>query len=90
LDVYSKFARTYPLKGKTAECVIECLEDLFEHYGVPGIIQSDNGKEFRNKLMFDLASKYKILLINGRPRRPQTQGQVERFNQTITRFFSKN
>lgn len=29
-------------------------------------------------------------MINGPPRRPQTQGHVERFNQTITRQIAKN
>ncbi|KAG0432280.1 Transposon Tf2-9 polyprotein, partial [Dictyocoela muelleri] len=53
------------------------------------MIQSDNGKEFTNTLIHELCKEFNILLIHGRPRHPQTQGQVERFNQTLTRSIAK-
>ncbi|KAF9761966.1 Transposon Tf2-11 polyprotein [Nosema granulosis] len=51
-------------------------------------IQCDNGKEFSNSLIKEFCEKFKINLIHGRPRHPQSQGQVERFNQSLTRYLS--
>lgn len=90
IDVYSKFALSYPVKSKSAKDVSEFLEDLIYTYGPPNIIQSDNGKEFKNSLIVELAKRFNIKLINGRPRYPQSQGQVERFNQTLTRYLAKH
>jgi hypothetical protein len=65
------------------------LEALFELEGAPEIIQSDNGREFKNKVLHTLCSNWGVKHIFGRARRPQSQGQVERFNQTICRSFAK-
>ena len=48
------------------------------------ILQSDNGKEFRNKLVSDLTKLWPNLkIIHGRPRHPQSQGSIERANGDI-------
>lgn len=62
---------------------------MFLSEGAPAIIQTDNGKEFRNKTLFLLYEKWNIIPIFGRPRHPQSQGQVERANQTLVRSLSK-
>ena len=44
-------------------------------------MQSHNGREFRNGLVSSLKILYPgIQIIHGRPRRPQSQGSVERAN----------
>jgi transposase InsO family protein len=53
-------------------------------------LQSDNGKEFTNSEIKDLCERYNVMHVHGRVRHPQTQGQVERLNQTITRSLSKH
>ena len=45
----SKFVVARPLKRKTSAEVIDGLRDLYLTYGVPGIIQHDQGKEFTSK-----------------------------------------
>ena len=48
-------------------------------YGSPCILQSDNGKEFRNSVVYNLKKLWHNLkIIHGRPRHPQSQGSVER------------
>jgi len=39
--------------------------------------------------LIDFCKKISIVLIYGRPRHPQSQGQIERFNKTITRYLQK-
>ena len=48
------------------------------------IIQSDNGSEFRNEIIRSLKILWPdIRILHGRPRRPQTQGSVERSNEDV-------
>jgi transposase InsO family protein len=65
------------------------LEKFFLIEGAPSIVQSDNGKEFRNEIMKNLFKKYSISPRFGRVRHPQSQGIVERANQTLMRRLSK-
>ena len=62
----------------------------FSIYGLPKILQSDNGLEFKNKKMVDLVKKWDgdCKLVYGRPRHPQSQGLVEQSNGTIERMIA--
>ena len=69
------------MKKKTAIEVAKALYELFGLFGSPKILQSDNGKEFRNGVVSALkllAPNLKI--VHGRARHPQAQGSVERAN----------
>ena len=68
--------------------VIENMEILFQQYGLPKAILSDNGGQFAGirggytrfeRWLMDLD----ILPIHGRPLHPQTQGKIERFHRTM-------
>lgn len=90
IDVYSKWAWAFPIFKKSGVEVSETLEALFyRHTGPPVILQTDNGKEFINKEMHSLCERFKIAYKHSRPRHPQSNGQVERFNQTLTRYLQK-
>lgn len=90
IDCHTKFLFLFPLFNKTGENVLNCLKKIFRHEGAPLIIQSDNGLEFNNKLVKDYLKVLNIVFKRGRPRHPQNQGQVERANQTITRWIARN
>ena len=80
-DHFSKFSWAYPLVSKRASRVAERLVDIFSLFGPPKILQSDNGKEFVATVIKELANVWKgLIIINGRPRHPQSQGCVERGN----------
>ncbi len=79
-DHLTKFVHLRPLKKK---CAKEVAWDLYKIFctGAPVILQSDNGKEFRNSLVTALKVLWPGLqIVHGRARRPQTQGSVERSN----------
>lgn len=59
------------------------------HTGPLKILQCDNGKEFVNSDMDRLANEFNITIRHSRPRRPQSNGQIERFNQTLTRYLQR-
>jgi transposase InsO family protein len=85
LDIFSKFAFAYPLLAKDPDYVIDALDDLFNKEGTPGIVQSDNGTEFRASSMTAFLGALKVEVRHGRPRHPQSQGQIERYARTQRR-----
>ena len=89
IDSFTKFAWSYKLKTKSAIEVKDAIKHCFMHYGVPSTIQADNGKEFTNILLNSLCREMNVRIIHGRPRHPQSQGMIERFNQTIKRWMAK-
>src|SRR5947208_7027215 len=78
------------MKTKSSKEVASNLFDLFMVFGAPTILQSDNGREFKSKdIINDLKRLWpNMKIINGRPRHPQSQGSVERGNQTLKNKLS--
>ena len=80
---FSKFAWLFPLRKKEIEGVYKALKFLFEKEGFPEIFQSDNGKEFVGGIIKKFLKSHEVQIKHGRPRHPQSQGQVENLNKTI-------
>jgi hypothetical protein len=53
----TKFTILRPLKSKNAEEVAYQLMDIFCIFGAPFILQSENVREFANKIIQNLAEK---------------------------------
>ena len=53
---------------KSANEVVEELEDCFLRYGLPTTIEADNIKKFRNKTLVALCTLMSIQIIHCRPR----------------------
>jgi transposase InsO family protein len=80
-DHCSKFCILRPLMNKTAVAVATELLDIFCLMGAPKILHSDNGREFTAKVIDELRLLWpEMVLVNGKPRHPQSQGSVERAN----------
>lgn len=86
LDVYSKYLMSIPLKNKTSEVVKTGFVQVFEVFGEPAELQTDNGREFKNRMLTDYLTSLNVRRVYGRARHPQTNGQVERCNQTLKRL----
>ena len=64
-----------------AERVAYQLFKIFMLFGVPQIVQSNNGSEFTAHLIDKLKLLWTDnLMVHGKPRHPQSQGSVERLN----------
>lgn len=83
-DHLTKFVTLRPLRTKTAEEVALVLLDVFTTFGTPCILQTDNGREFMNRLLESLKDLWPTLnIIHGKPRHSQSQGSVERANRDV-------
>ena len=93
VDVMSRFAFARPIKHKNGQEVAEALEDIFtDSKKHPKFyLQTDKGKEFFNKHVKELASKYGFCHFHTYDRDIKA-AVVERFNRTlkemIWRYFT--
>eukprot|EP00794_Sanderia_malayensis_P007977 gene7977-biopygen6477 len=80
-----------PKNAKAIDAALKLPFDATGHsfQGPPKILQSDNGKEFVNKLIKQLSADYGFRMIQGKPYTPQHQGQVERLNQTVKMYLRR-
>ena len=57
VDVFSKYARTIPLRSKTAREVTQAFGKIFESGGKTYKVRTDKGSEFRNRTLRELFEK---------------------------------
>ena len=88
LDDHSRYSLRIAPRLSTENVVIPVFTEVFQQYGMPDSILSDNGAQFAGfrkgytqfeKWLIDLD----ILPIHGRIKHPQTQGKIERFHRTM-------
>ena len=85
-DHFTKYCFLQPLKRKTAANVAENLSFSFSVLGPPAcILQSDNGREFKNAEVVGMIKKSwpGLKMVHGKPRHSQSQGSVERGNRDL-------
>ena len=88
-DHLTKYVQLCPLKTKRAEEVAYILLDIFTILGAPSILQSDNGREFCNRVIEEICAMWDGLkIVHGKPRHSQSQGSVERANQDVENMLS--
>ena len=78
VDHWSKFTFACPIPSKSARDVADVLQrHVFSVFGLPSILQNDNGREFVNKLIEEVASTWpgQVQLVSGRPETPGCSGK---------------
>ena len=60
-DHFTKYCWLRVIPECTADCVVSELICIFRDFGCPSIIHTDNGREFRNKLMEQLLVRLLLL-----------------------------
>ena len=76
-----------PLERKTGPDVIKALGRLFCCGGIPKIIQSDNGTEFKNSVVQQHVRWLAIEWRFSTPYKPSTQGRVERRHAELSKLM---
>ncbi len=88
-DYFSKWTDAFPLRRHTARVVADIVVNRWiVYHGVPKEIHSDQGKEFGSELFRRIADLLGAQKIRSTPYRPQSDGQVERFNRTLLGMLS--
>ena len=89
-DHFSKYVVAYVVKDQTACTATKTLRNgYFGLFGAPAYLISDQGKAFTGHLITNLCELYGVQKLRTLPYHVQTNGQVERMNQTIIHMIDK-
>ena len=89
-DHFSKYVVAYVVKDQTARTATETLRNgYFGLFGTSAYLVSDQGKAFMGHLITNLCELYGVQKLRTLPYHAQTNGQVERMNQTIICMIGK-
>lgn len=82
-DLFTKWVECTALRKATGKLIHEVFdESIANRWGVPKVILSDNGTEFNNKIIEEVAETYNIVHSNTPPYHPQAN-PVERVNRVL-------
>ena len=89
-DHFSKYVVAYVVKDQTACTAAETLRNgYFGLFGALAYLVSDQGKAFTGHVITHLCELYRVQKLRTSPYHAQTNGQVERMNQTIICMIGK-
>ena len=88
-DYATCYPEAVPLRSIDAEHVAEEIVKVFARVGIPEEILTDEGSNFTSQLLAEVYRLLHIHPIRTSPYHPQTDGLVERFNQTLKGMLSK-
>ncbi|KAJ0501896.1 putative nucleotidyltransferase, Ribonuclease H [Helianthus annuus] len=84
IDYFTKWPEVKPLAKITGKQIIDFVwENIICYYGLPGVLVTDNGKQFAEKPFSVWCKEYKINQVFSSVAYPQSNGQVERTNRSI-------
>ena len=80
------------LKSTTSQAIIEALQSVFSHHGIPETIISDNmySPQYSSNEFDAFAKKYNFNYITSSPLFPQSNSQVECAVQTVKRLLKQS
>ncbi|XP_054267026.1 uncharacterized protein K02A2.6-like [Macrosteles quadrilineatus] len=88
VDAFSKWVEVIPTKSITSSWTIRELRKIFTTFGLPSVIVSDNGRQFTSSEFSNFLKKCGTLHKKTAPYHPSSNGQVERFVQTIKKLIN--
>ena len=89
-EYLSKYPYAVPIRSKTAEEIARHLLTFISMFGPPKIILTDQGREFCNSVVENLISNIGVEHKVTSAYNPRTDGQTERFNQTLIEALRKH
>jgi transposase InsO family protein len=94
LDDHSRYAISLTAHAPvTGDIVVAAFRAAIDTHGIPASTLTDNGLVFTTRFLHGPNNFERELVIlgidqkNGRPNHPQTQGKVERFQQTLKKWL---
>ncbi|KAL0148266.1 hypothetical protein M9458_056412, partial [Cirrhinus mrigala] len=89
VDYATRYPEAVPLRKATAKSIAQELFLLASRVGIPAEILTDQGTPFMSRLMADLCRLLRVNQLRTTVYHPQTDGLVERFNQTLKQMLRR-
>ena len=79
VDAFSKWPEVFQMNSCTATATINKLKELFSIFGLPELLVSDNGTQFKAAAFETFCKQGGIKHVRTPPYHPQSNGQAEKF-----------
>uniref|UniRef100_A0A8R1IES0 RNA-directed DNA polymerase n=1 Tax=Caenorhabditis japonica TaxID=281687 RepID=A0A8R1IES0_CAEJA len=89
VDAKSKWAEVAIVKSISSVSTVRKLKSIFSTHGYPETLVSDNGTQFVSREFASMCEEYGIEHIRSPAFHPQSNGQAERFVDTLKRGLKK-
>ena len=90
VDVCTGFIILRAVKNIQAETIAPVLWQLFNDFGFPRVLQSDNGQEFTSHVLQEMVRLSGVDHRRITPYQPRTDGKVERNIKTVKQILKKH
>ncbi|XP_055615106.1 uncharacterized protein K02A2.6-like [Toxorhynchites rutilus septentrionalis] len=89
VDAYSKWPEIFATRQITTKATTNLLRPLFANKGMPELLVTDNGTQFKSEEFSQYCRENGIQHVTTAPFHPQSNGQAERFVDTFKRAVRK-
>lgn len=89
VDAYSKFVEIAIMKTTVVNSLIKELQNVFDLFGFPTKLVSDNGPPFNSAVFRKYCETHGIVFLNSPPYHPQSNGLAERSVQTAKKALNR-
>lgn len=79
----TRYPAACPLRNITTKPVLKALTQFMSVFGIPKIVQSDQGTNFTSGMFADMLGKLHVKHVQSTAYHPESQGAIERFHQTL-------
>ncbi len=79
----TRYPTAYPLRSITTRSVVKALSQFISIFGIPKVIQSDQGTNFTSNMFQEVLKQLCIRHNRSTAYHPESQGALERFHQTL-------
>ena len=85
----TRYPEVFPLRRITSQNIVKALSKFFTQYGIPRVVQSDLGSNFTSNLFKQTMDELGVRQYHSTACRPESQGALERFHQTLKSMLTK-
>ena len=89
IDYYSRYVEIARLTSSTSASVIQHLSSIFARHGIPQILFSDNGPQYKSAEFASFAKQYGFQHVTSSFHYSQSNGEAERAVQTVKQLLNK-